>query len=32
MKSVIWIGSRKRDLKTFPPAVRRDIGNALFAA
>lgn len=32
MKPVIWIGSSKKDLRAFPPAVRRDIGYALFAA
>ncbi len=32
MKFVIWIGSSRKDLKAFPPAVRRDIGTALFAA
>ena len=32
MKPLIWIGSSKKDLKAFPPAVRRDIGYALFAA
>ncbi len=29
---VEWIGSSRRDLKAFPRAVRRDIGQALFAA
>ncbi len=32
MKPVIWIGSSKKDLKAFPPAVRRDIGYALYTA
>jgi phage-related protein len=27
-----WVGSALRDLKTFPRAVQRDIGQALFAA
>ena len=31
-RPVIWIGSSRRDLKTFPPSVRRDIGYALYAA
>ena len=29
---VDWIGSSRRDLKAFPRAVQRDIGQALFAA
>ena len=29
---VIWIGSSRKDLKTFPKPVRRDIGQALYAA
>ena len=29
---VEWIGSSRRDLKAFPRAVQRDIGQALFAA
>lgn len=32
MKPVHWVGSSRRDLKGFPTAVRRDIGQALFAA
>ena len=32
MKPVQWIGSSKKDLKTFPKAVQRDIGQALYAA
>lgn len=32
MKPVIWLGSSRKDLKTFPKAVRRDIGQALYAA
>jgi phage-related protein len=29
---VEWVGSSRRDLKAFPRAVQRDIGQALFAA
>jgi phage-related protein len=29
---VAWIGSSRRDLRAFPRAVRRDVGQALFAA
>ena len=29
---VWWVGSSKRDLKTFPRPVQRHIGRALFAA
>ncbi len=32
IRPVIWIGSSKKDLKVFPPAVKRNIGKALFAA
>ena len=32
MKPVHWVGSSRRDLKAFPAAVRRDVGQALFAA
>jgi phage-related protein len=32
VKAVRWIGSSRRDLKTFPKAVQRDIGQALYAA
>lgn len=32
MKSVIWIGSSRRDLKTFPKAAQSDMGFALYAA
>ena len=32
MKSVIWIGSSRRDLREMPQQVRRDIGQALYAA
>lgn len=31
-KPVRWVGSSRRDLKAFPQAVRRDIGQALYAA
>lgn len=31
-RSVTWIGSSRKDLKTFPPSVRCDIGYALYAA
>jgi phage-related protein len=31
-KAVRWTGSSKRDLKTFPKSVQRDIGQALYAA
>jgi len=31
-KPIIWIGSSRRDLKTFPKRVRFDIGQALYAA
>jgi phage-related protein len=32
MKPVIWIGSSRRDLRELPQQVRRDIGQALYAA
>jgi phage-related protein len=32
IKSVIWVGSARKDLKTFPKAVQRDMGQALYAA
>jgi phage-related protein len=32
LKPVRWIGSSLRDLRSFPEAVRRDIGQALYAA
>src|SRR3954468_24011879 len=32
MKPVIWIGSSRDDLRTMPQQVRRDIGQALYAA
>lgn len=31
-KPAIWIGSSRKDLKTFPEAVQANIGYALFAA
>ena len=31
-KPVQWIASSRRDLKAFPEAVQRDIGQALYAA
>ena len=31
-KPVRWVGSSRRDLKTFPKAVRRHVGQALYAA
>ena len=31
-KPVVWIGSSRNDLISFPPAVRKDIGKALYAA
>jgi phage-related protein len=31
-KPVVWIGSSRRDLKSFPKRVRSDIGQALYAA
>jgi phage-related protein len=32
LKTVRWIGTSLRDLRSFPRAVRLDIGHALFAA
>ncbi len=32
VKPVRWVGSSRRDLKAFPKPVRRDIGQALYAA
>jgi phage-related protein len=32
LKQVFWIGSSLKDTKTFPEAVRREIGHALYAA
>ena len=31
-RPVIWVGSSRRDLRGFPREVRRDIGQALYAA
>ena len=31
-KPVRWVGSSRRDLKTFPKTVQRQVGQALFAA
>jgi phage-related protein len=31
-KPIIWIGSSREDLRSFPQKVRRDIGRALYAA
>jgi phage-related protein len=32
MKSVVWIGSSREDLREMPPQVRKDIGQALYTA
>jgi phage-related protein len=32
MKPVIWLGSSRADLRNMPQQVRRDIGQALYAA
>ena len=32
LKPVRWIGSSHKDLKSFPPEVRSDVGYALYAA
>lgn len=32
LKPVIWVGAGKKELKSFPRAVQRDIGQALFTA
>jgi len=32
VRPVRWVGSALRDLKSFPRAVQRDIGQAIFAA
>jgi hypothetical protein len=32
IKPVRWIGSSRKDVRSFPPQVRFDIGQALFAA
>lgn len=31
-KELVWVGSSRRDLRAFPPAVRRTFGFALYAA
>ena len=31
-RPIVWMGSSREDLRTFPPQVRRDIGQALYAA
>jgi len=31
-RPVVWIGSSRRDIKTFPKQVRSDIGQALYTA
>jgi phage-related protein len=31
-KELVWIGSSRKELREFPPAVRRTFGIALFAA
>src|SRR3984893_18743545 len=31
-KQLVWVGSSRRELREFPPAVRRTFGVALFAA
>ena len=32
VRPVRWVGSARRDIKAFPRAVQRDIGQALYAA
>ena len=32
LKAVRWVGSSQKDLRTFPPEVRLDVGYALYAA
>ena len=32
LRPIVWTGSSLRDLRTFPRTVRRDIGQALYAA
>jgi phage-related protein len=32
VKAVRWVGSARRDLKAFPKAVQRHVGQALYAA
>jgi len=31
-RPLLWLGSSRKDLRGFPPEVRRDIGHALYAA
>ncbi len=31
-RPLVWVGSSRRDLRSFPRQVRRDIGHALYAA
>jgi len=31
-RPIVWVGSSRRDLRAFPQAVRRDIGQSLYAA
>ena len=31
-RPVIWVGSSRRDLRSFPRKIRRDFGQALYAA
>jgi phage-related protein len=31
-RPLVWVGSSRRDLRTFPREVRREVGVALFAA
>jgi phage-related protein len=32
LRPVIWVGTSKKELKSFPQVVRRDIGQALYTA
>jgi phage-related protein len=32
LKAVRWVGSSQKDVQSFPPEVRRDVGHALYAA
>jgi phage-related protein len=32
LKSIRWVGSSQKDLRSFPSAVKRDVGYALYAA
>jgi phage-related protein len=32
LKPVIWIGTSQKDIRSFPKSVRRDLGQALYAA